>query len=189
MASRREDRRGVRAPGAAPPRRGAGDQSRFLVVLACFVLSGFAGLVYQTAWTRELAFVFGTSELAVATVLATGHTVPSGAAVYFRLLRALNRLADRVTGALQNGSLPFYAGVILTTAALLPGVVLLTEVSWPGWPEVVDAPAHVPLVAIMLGSAVAAATVRRRFAAMPAARAKRTAPGCENAAPARRCRI
>lgn len=36
----------------------------------CFWLSGFAALVYQTAWTRQFALVFGTSELAVATVLA-----------------------------------------------------------------------------------------------------------------------
>jgi spermidine synthase len=36
----------------------------------CFLLSGFAALIYQTAWTRQFAFVFGTSELAVATVLA-----------------------------------------------------------------------------------------------------------------------
>ena len=36
----------------------------------CFLLSGFAALVYQTAWTRQFALVFGTSELAVATVLA-----------------------------------------------------------------------------------------------------------------------
>ena len=36
----------------------------------CFFLSGFAALLYQTAWTRELSFVFGTSELAVAAVLA-----------------------------------------------------------------------------------------------------------------------
>lgn len=36
----------------------------------CFFLSGTAALVYQTAWTRQFALVFGTSELAVATVLA-----------------------------------------------------------------------------------------------------------------------
>src|SRR5262245_60816342 len=36
----------------------------------CFILSGVAALVYQTAWTRQFAIVFGTSELAVATVLA-----------------------------------------------------------------------------------------------------------------------
>jgi spermidine synthase len=40
------------------------------VLAVCFLLSGFAALVYQTAWTREFALVFGTSELAVATVLA-----------------------------------------------------------------------------------------------------------------------
>jgi spermidine synthase len=43
---------------------------RFLLVLGCFLLSGFAALLFQTAWTREFAFVFGTSDLAVATVLA-----------------------------------------------------------------------------------------------------------------------
>jgi len=45
------------------------DRSLALVLL-CFLLSGFAALLYQTAWAREFAFVFGTSELAVATVLA-----------------------------------------------------------------------------------------------------------------------
>ena len=44
--------------------------ARFVLLLACFFLSGFAALLYQTAWTRELSFVFGTSELAVAAVLA-----------------------------------------------------------------------------------------------------------------------
>jgi spermidine synthase len=40
------------------------------VLVACFLLSGVAALIYQTAWTRQFALVFGTSELAVATVLA-----------------------------------------------------------------------------------------------------------------------
>jgi spermidine synthase len=39
-------------------------------VVACFVLSGFAALLYQTAWLRQFSIAFGTSELAVATVLA-----------------------------------------------------------------------------------------------------------------------
>ena len=46
------------------------DASQFVAVLACFFLSGFAALVYQTAWLRQFSVVFGTSELAVATVLA-----------------------------------------------------------------------------------------------------------------------
>jgi spermidine synthase len=48
----------------------AEDERSARLVLACFALSGFAALLYQTAWTHEFAFVFGTSELAVATVLA-----------------------------------------------------------------------------------------------------------------------
>src|ERR1043165_3993575 len=40
------------------------------LLCACFLLSGVAALIYQTAWTRQFAIVFGTSELAVATVLA-----------------------------------------------------------------------------------------------------------------------
>jgi spermidine synthase len=43
---------------------------RFGALLACFFLSGAAALLFQVAWTREFAFVFGTSELAIATVLA-----------------------------------------------------------------------------------------------------------------------
>jgi spermidine synthase len=43
---------------------------RLPAVLLCFFLSGFAALLYETVWAREFAFVFGTSDLAVATVLA-----------------------------------------------------------------------------------------------------------------------
>ncbi len=39
-------------------------------VVACFVLSGFAALLYQTAWMRQFSLVFGTSELAIAAVLS-----------------------------------------------------------------------------------------------------------------------
>jgi len=38
-----------------------------VAVSLCFFLSGFAALLYQTAWMRQLSTVFGTSELAVAT--------------------------------------------------------------------------------------------------------------------------
>ena len=42
----------------------------FTGVCLCFLLSGFAALLYQTAWMRQFSTVFGTSELAVATVLS-----------------------------------------------------------------------------------------------------------------------
>ncbi|MBX2849462.1 MAG: fused MFS/spermidine synthase [Acidiferrobacterales bacterium] len=41
-----------------------------VVVVLCFILSGFAALLYQTAWMRQFSLVFGTSELAVAAVLS-----------------------------------------------------------------------------------------------------------------------
>ena len=44
--------------------------STFFAVCACFFLSGLAALLYQTAWMRQFSTVFGTSELAVATVLS-----------------------------------------------------------------------------------------------------------------------
>lgn len=43
---------------------------RFTILLLCFVLSGFSGLVYQTAWGKQFSLVFGTTELALVMVLA-----------------------------------------------------------------------------------------------------------------------
>jgi len=62
------------------------------VLLACFFASGFAALLYQTAWTREFGAVFGTSELAVATVLAAYMGgLACGAALAGRLAPRLRR--------------------------------------------------------------------------------------------------
>lgn len=65
---------------------------RFVLLLACFFLSGFAALLYQTAWTRELSFVFGTSDLAVAAVLgAYMGGLALGAAAAARLANRVRR--------------------------------------------------------------------------------------------------
>lgn len=45
-------------------------RGRWPVLLICFFASGTAGLVYQVAWTRQFALVFGSTELAVTAVLA-----------------------------------------------------------------------------------------------------------------------
>jgi spermidine synthase len=64
----------------------------FPLLLLCFFLSGLAGLVYETAWTREFAFVFGTSNLAVATVLAAYMAgLAAGAAVAARFAHRVRR--------------------------------------------------------------------------------------------------
>jgi spermidine synthase len=41
------------------------------VVLACFFLSGASGLIFEMVWTRGLTLVFGSTTLAISTVLAT----------------------------------------------------------------------------------------------------------------------
>ncbi|HXK22163.1 MAG TPA: fused MFS/spermidine synthase [Myxococcota bacterium] len=64
----------------------------FLLLLACFMVSGFAALLYQTVWTRELSFVFGTSELAVVAVLAAYMAgLALGAAAAARFAARLRR--------------------------------------------------------------------------------------------------
>jgi multicomponent Na+:H+ antiporter subunit A len=96
-------------------------------------------------------------------LLAAGRWVPSSERAYRETLRGTNAIADRVTAVAQPGSLPIYAGVILLTAAIVPGALLLSGSWWPGWPQLVEVPAHVPIAVLLIGLALAAAIVRRRF--------------------------
>jgi len=85
---------------------------RQLALFACFWLSGFAALLFQVAWTREFAFVFGTSELAIATVLAG----------FMGGLTAGAALAGRFASKIQRPVL-LYAileGAIAVSALLVP---------------------------------------------------------------------
>src|SRR5438309_6657795 len=66
--------------------------ARFLLVLGCFLLSGAAGLVYQTAWTQQFTLTFGASELAVVAVLAAYMAgLTAGAAAAARWLGRVRR--------------------------------------------------------------------------------------------------
>jgi spermidine synthase len=59
LAERRSDRRERAFPKGVAPALGV-----------AFLLSGAAGLVHEVVWVRLLGFVFGVTELAIATVLA-----------------------------------------------------------------------------------------------------------------------
>lgn len=86
--------------------------ARVYALAACFALSGLAALVYQTAWTREFALVFGTSELAVATVLAAYMGgLALGAALIDRLLPRVSR--------------PVFAYAVLELGIAVSGVLLV----------------------------------------------------------------
>ena len=72
-------------------------------IVACFTLSGFAALLYQTAWLRQLSIAFGTSELAVATILAAYMGgLALGAAVSGRYAHRIKRPV-LVYGILEAG--------------------------------------------------------------------------------------
>ena len=86
-----------------------------LGVLACFFLSGAAGLIYQVAWAKALGLIFGHTVYAVATVLAVfmgglaagsacigrwGERYPKPVFLYSRL-----EFLVAVTGALSLGGL------------------------------------------------------------------------------------
>ncbi len=53
--------------GSAVP---SDNRGLLLSIVVCFFLSGFAALLYEIAWLQQFSIVFGTSELAVAIVLA-----------------------------------------------------------------------------------------------------------------------
>jgi multicomponent Na+:H+ antiporter subunit A len=101
----------------------------------------------------------------VGRVLALGRRVPSGGDGYLAVLRGLNTVSDRVTAVVQSGSLPVYAGVILTTAALLTTGALALGEGWPGWPAILGSAGHVAVCVALLVTALAAGTVHRRFSA------------------------
>jgi len=85
------------------------------LVLAIFILSGAAGLMYEVVWSRQLVLVFGNTTQAVSTIL-TGFF--GGLAVGSFLG---GRLADRVRSPLR-----LYGAIEL----LLVVVVLLTPVTF-----------------------------------------------------------
>ena len=68
------------------------DKADVSIVYVCFVLSGFAALLYQVVWIREFAVIFGTSHLAVSIVLAAYMAgLASGAALVERLADGIKR--------------------------------------------------------------------------------------------------
>ena len=131
------------APAAAPASRRRADApaaqpsafATLVGVSACFVLSGFAALLYQTAWMRQFSVVFGTSELAVATVLSAYMAgLALGAGIAGRYVNRITRPV-LVYGILEAGVALSALAVplLLALANLLYGGIL------GGQPEPADA--------------------------------------------------
>jgi multicomponent Na+:H+ antiporter subunit A len=134
-------------------------------VLHISLWHGFTRALLLSAAALLLGVLALVGDRAVQRVLAIGRRVPSGERAFLGILRGLRTVSQRVTGAVQNGSLPVYTGVILATAALLPGTLLAR--SWDGFGRhpVVGPIATLPIVGMLAVAAFGAATIRRRFSA------------------------
>ncbi|HJW59248.1 MAG TPA: fused MFS/spermidine synthase, partial [Actinomycetota bacterium] len=116
-------------------------------VLALFVASGAAGLIYQVVWSRELVLVFGNTTQAVATIVTAFM-----AGLGFGSL-AGGRLADTSLRPLRLYGLVELA--VAAMAALLPFAFTgLAELYRGVWPSLVERPGQ--LAGVRFGLAVAA---------------------------------
>lgn len=76
----------------------------YAATAGCFVLSGIAGLLYQTIWSRQYSLVLGTSEAAVSVVLAIYMLgLALGAAIIPRWVRAESGRSLRAFALLELG--------------------------------------------------------------------------------------
>ncbi len=130
---------------------------------------GFNAPLALSLLTIAIGCILFLARTRVATVLARGASLPTANAAYRWTLRSINTLADRVTGVVQNGSLPVYAGVILTATTIVPGTALARGLD-ADWFATSDAPsslliATAVVVTIQLAAAFRAASIHRRYAA------------------------
>ena len=101
---------------------------------ACFFLSGFAALLYQAAWLKKLGVIFGTSHIAVATVLAAYMAgLALGAALAARYAPAVRR------PVLVYGVLEGFIGITALLVPVLLGFAQLLFIAlFGGQPEPVS---------------------------------------------------
>jgi spermidine synthase len=122
-------------------------------ILAVFVLSGAAGLIYEIVWSRQLVLVFGNTTQAVSAIL-TGFFggMAIGAAVG-------GRIADRVRSPLRlYGALELVLVVVVLVTPISFG--LIREVYRGIYPALEDSPTLLALVRLVLAvAALAPATV------------------------------
>lgn len=125
------------------------------------------------------AFVLSLVIIGTGTVLAIARTpvakaqaalsrplrkLPSTDDGFEATVRSIDTVANRVTRYIQSGSLPVYLLVILATVVTVPVIPMLGEFN--SLPEWIEEPIHLPLVAIILASAIGATLIRRRMAAV-----------------------
>ncbi|MBI4508637.1 MAG: fused MFS/spermidine synthase [Deltaproteobacteria bacterium] len=91
-----------------------------MILLTCFVLSGASGLILEIVWVRQLTHVFGSTTLAISTVLAT----------FMGGLALGSFLGGRLADRLRIDPLLAYAACELGIA----GLALLIPIAIEGYP-------------------------------------------------------
>lgn len=115
--------------------------------------------------TIALGLVLSFGGRVVARVQTALPTPGLGDVAYLGTIRVLNLVADKVTGTLQNGSLPWYIGVTMATAVAVPGWALLSA-PLPEIPPLVSGPGDWAAAALIVVGGIAAVVVRQRMAAV-----------------------
>ena len=98
------------------------EPSRSMTIIAfCFLLSGFAALLYETVWLRQFAILLGTSEQALAIVLASymgGLALGSALAI---------RYVDRISRPLLTYGI-LEAGIAIAALAMPIGLMIVRAI-------------------------------------------------------------
>jgi multicomponent Na+:H+ antiporter subunit A len=92
--------------------------------------------------------------------------LPGAQESYEGLVRGLLRLADRVTGVVQSGSLPRYLAVWVTAAVVAPGIPLMTALAAPDDLVLADHWVQIVISVLMVAAAVGVVATKQRFAAV-----------------------
>ncbi|HEX7133079.1 MAG TPA: hydrogen gas-evolving membrane-bound hydrogenase subunit E [Iamia sp.] len=126
---------------------------------------GFTTALALSAVTIALGVALAAGGAVVARVQGRAPRLAYGDAGYLAAIRALNRVADRTTGLLQSGSLPWYVGVILTTSVVVPGWALL-QAPAPDLPPLTSGPGDWAAAVLLVAGGIGAVVVRNRMAAV-----------------------
>jgi multicomponent Na+:H+ antiporter subunit A len=92
--------------------------------------------------------------------------LPAANDAYRGTVRTVLLGAKRMTGVVQNGSLPIYLSVISLTLVLLPGLSLVMNLGAPAIPPFSANPMQTVLTGMVMVATLAAVLARRRFVAV-----------------------
>ena len=127
---------------------------------------GFNLPLLLSAVTIGLGVVMVVGRQIVADIGDRVPAIPTAQGGYEATIHGLKFGAPRVTGVVQNGSLPTYLAVILLASVLLPMPFVLPLVGQIQGAKLAEHVTQLVVVAAMMGLCVGIVNVRRRFSAV-----------------------